>query len=128
MLRRNENAPDPLSVGSIMLFTSKDLVRYEEIGFLKVAQEAIRHPRCTYRAETGDYEVYWETEQGQAFCGYSKDLSEIFNVQPCKMRQSSTETYGIDKCVPAIPSALALRKPASFACTWTKSAIPVWTQ
>lgn len=100
MLRRNENAPDPLSVGSIMLFSSKDLVRYEEIGFLKVAQEAIRHPCCTYRAETGDYEVYWETEQGQAFCGYSKDLSEISNVQPCKMRQAFTETYGIDKCVP----------------------------
>ena len=100
ILRRNENAPDPLSVGSIMLFSSKDLVRYEEIGFLKVAQDAIRHPRCTYRAETGDYEVYWETEQGQAFCGNSKDLSEISNVQPCKMRQASTETYGIDKCVP----------------------------
>lgn len=100
MLRRNENAPDPLSVGSIMLFSSKDLVRYEEIGLLKVAQEAIRHPRCTYRAETGDYEVYWETEQGQAFCGYSKDLSEISNTQPCQVRQASAETYGIDKCVP----------------------------
>ena len=100
MLRRNENAPDPLSVGSIMLFSSKDLVRYEEIGFLKVAQEGIRHPRCTYRVETGDYEVYWETEQGQAFCGYSKDLSEISNTQPCQVRQASAETYGIDKCVP----------------------------
>lgn len=100
MLRRNQNAPDPLSVGSIMLFTSTDLVRYQEIGFLKVSDKAIRHPHCTYRADTADYEVYWENEQGQAFCAYSKDLMAISDAQSCDIHHAATETYGIDKCVP----------------------------
>lgn len=100
MLRRNQNASDPLSVGSILLFSSKDLVRYREIGFLKVSEEAIRHPRCDYRAQTGDYEVYWENERGQAFCACSRDLTQISDVRPCEVRQASAETYGIDQCVP----------------------------
>lgn len=100
MLRRNQNAPDPLTVGSIMLFKSDDLVRYQEIGFLKVAEEAIRHPRCTYCTETSSYEVYWENERGQAFCAASKDLREITAVQPCEARPMPANTYSIDKCVP----------------------------
>ena len=100
MLRRNQNAPDPLTVGSMMLFRSDDLVRYQEIGFLKVSEETIRHPRCTYCAATSAYEMYWENEMGEAFCASSKDLAEISDVQPCKVRRSSAETYGIDKCVP----------------------------
>ena len=36
-VRRNQNAPDPLSIGSIMILVSRDLVRYEEAGFLHVA-------------------------------------------------------------------------------------------
>lgn len=100
MLRRNQNAPDPLTVGSIMLFASRDLVRYKHTGFLRVSDEAIRHPRCAYRADTRDYEVYWENGQGQAFCGRSADLTAVADVRPCEARPALTETYGIDGCVP----------------------------
>lgn len=100
MLRRNQNAPDPLSVGKIMLFTSGDLVRYQPLGFLKVADEPIRHPRCTYCADTADYEVYWENERGQAFCARSADLTAVSDAQPCGVRPAAANTYGIDRCVP----------------------------
>lgn len=100
MLRRNQNAPDPLTVGSIMLFASKDLVRYEHTGFLRVSDDAIRHPRCSYRADTADYEVYWENEQGQAFCARSKSLTDIVDVRPCEARPAPSGDYGIDGCVP----------------------------
>lgn len=99
-IRRNQNVPDPLSVGSIMLFVSKDLVRYEEIGFLKVAEDEIRRPQCVYRIETGDYEVYWENAQGQAFCAYSRNLMQVAQTKRCEIRDPAKETYGIDKCIP----------------------------
>ena len=100
MLRRNQNAPDPLTVGSIMVFASEDLVRFAHTGFLHVADEAIRHPRCRYHANTNDYEVYWENEQGQAFLARSADLTSITHVQPCETRPLPADTYGIDGCVP----------------------------
>ena len=100
MLRRNQNAPDPLSVGSIMLFTSGDLVRYEPLGFLHVAEEPIRHPRCAYDGDTADYEVYWESGQGQAFCARSADLTRVTDVRPCDPRPLPADAFGIEGCVP----------------------------
>ena len=100
MLRRNQNAPDLLTVGSIMLFASRDLVRYRHTGFLRVSDEAIRHPRCVYRADTADYEVYWENGQGRAFCAHSADLTAIADVQPCDVRPLPADSCGIDGCVP----------------------------
>ena len=54
-VRRNHNAPDPLSKGCMMLFTSKNLVRYEETCFLKLSDEEIRNPRCRWDTEKGAY-------------------------------------------------------------------------
>jgi len=100
MIRRNQNAPDPLSVGCIMLFSSKDLVRFKEIGFLKVSEDSIRHPHCIFRPENADYEIYWENEQGQAFTAVSRDLKKITGTMRCEARERVSETYGIEKCIP----------------------------
>ncbi|NLB68109.1 MAG: family 43 glycosylhydrolase [Lentisphaerae bacterium] len=100
MVRRNQNAPDTLSTGCMMIFTSKDLVQYQEHGFLKVSEKEIRHPRCVWHPECCYYELYWENEQGQAFSAISKDLSQIAEVKRCEAHRKKTETYGIDKCIP----------------------------
>lgn len=100
MIRRNRNAPDPLSAGSIMLFSSQNLVRFQEIGFLKVSENNIRHPRCIFRPEKTNYEIYWENEQGQAFTAVSRDLKKVTGMKQCKARKQGSETYGIEKCVP----------------------------
>ncbi len=100
MIRRNQNAPDPLSVGSIMLFTSSNLVRYQPAGFLKVSQGEIRRPRCAYLPEKGVYEVCWQDAQGQAFRAESSDLKQIGAAMPCDALPPSAESYGIDGCVP----------------------------
>lgn len=81
-VRRNEDAPDPESVGAVMLFVSKDLIRYEEVGFLQVDEQEIRHPRCRFEAEKSAYYMEWETQDGRR-CGYSADLKEMQSMESC---------------------------------------------
>lgn len=75
-VRRNQNAPDPDSVGTVMLFWSKDLVRYEEAGFLQVAEEEIRHPRCRYDEKTGAYELEWSCRES-VYGGRTRDFRTV---------------------------------------------------
>lgn len=82
-IRRNENAPDPDSKGAVMLFCSKDLIRYEEAGFLQAEEQEIRHPRCCFDARRNAYYVEWETQNGWR-CGYSRDLLQIGEKQELK--------------------------------------------
>ncbi len=99
-VRRNRNAPDPLSVGCLMLFTSKDLVRYEEACFLKLSDGEIKHPRCRWDAQKDAYYVEWETAEG-LFCGYTKYFKEIRDVKPCSSPTfEAASDYGIEGCVP----------------------------
>ncbi len=99
-VRRNQNAPDPLSVGCLMLFTSKDLVRYEEACFLKLSDGEIKHPRCRWDAQKDAYYVEWETAEG-LFCGYTKYFKEIRDVKPCSSPTfEAASDYGIEGCVP----------------------------
>lgn len=99
-VRRNENAPDPLSVGSAMVFTSKDLVRYEESGFLHLSDSEIRHPRCRWESEKDAYYLEWETDDGM-FCGYTKYFHEVKDKSPVdKPTFISADNYGIPEAIP----------------------------
>lgn len=98
-VRRNQNAPDPLSTGCAMLFASKDLARYEENGFLKLAEGEIRHPRCRYDAGKDAYRIQWMTDEG-AFCGVTADFRSIAEVAPCAPYLEEAPDYGIEGCVP----------------------------
>ena len=80
-VRRNQNAPDPKSTGCMMLFTSRDLVRYEEKGFLKLAEEEIRHPRCRWDESGRTYYLEWETEEG-IFSGRTGYFMEVDKKHP----------------------------------------------
>lgn len=99
-LRRGQNEPDPLSAGCMMLFTSKDLVRYEEAGFLRLAEGEIRHPRCCYDAEKAAYYVEWTADDGAAFCGVTADFKRMEDVHPCTPRLENAGDHGIEGCVP----------------------------
>src|SRR5690606_21939423 len=76
-VRRNRYAPDPLSTGSMMLYRSKDLVRYQLDCFLQLDEsEDIMNPRCRWDDEKKAYYLEWETTKG-LFCGYTKYFNEI---------------------------------------------------
>jgi len=99
-VRRNQNAPDPLSVGCLMLFTSSNLVRYQEKGFLKLAEGEIRNPRCAYEKENQTYYLEWETQDG-LYCGFTQAFREVNQVQPCTCpRFAAADGFGIENAVP----------------------------
>ncbi len=99
-VRRNQNAPDPLSTGSMMLFTSRDLVRYTEAGFLKLSEGEIRHPRCRWDAEKGAYYLEWEAEDG-VFSGTTRFFRAIHHKAPCAAPSfSPASDCGVPDAVP----------------------------
>lgn len=99
-VRRNQNAPDPRSIGCVMVFASRDLVRYEEIGFLRLAEGEIRRPRAVFDARENAYALEWETDAGH-WRGWSDGLTAVRDVQPCAgPRLKAAENPGIDGCVP----------------------------
>lgn len=106
-VRRNQNAPDSTHLGCMMVFDSADLVHYSEPTFVKLSEEEIRKPRCTYDKENKTYYVEWESDSGR-FCAQTKDLKKIEKYDVCTKTQFSEiekqtargENYGIDGCIP----------------------------
>ena len=90
-VRRNQNAPDPLTRGSIMLFSSPDLAHYQEVGFLRVADGEIRRPACRYDAAKARYRVSWEAAEGR-FMGWTEDFTELHGIATdCEAYDESCE-------------------------------------
>ncbi len=99
-IRRNQNEPDLLTVGSIMLFLSDDLVHYEEAGFIKVADEEIRHPKCRFEENEGSYRLEWDTQHG-TYTGRSVYLLEIADISPCSTSAfSQPDSMGLTNILP----------------------------
>ena len=98
-VRRGQDAPDPRSVGSIMLFLSDDLVRYEEAGFLKVCEGELRHPRGLWDERKKAYRVEWQEADGW-HGGWSEDLRSLRDAAPCEPSMKEAASFGIEGCVP----------------------------
>lgn len=98
-IRRNQNAPDPKVSGCMMLFVSEDLIRFEEIGFLQLDEEAVRFPRCRWEAQAKAYYVEWETKQG-IFGGYTRYFHEVEQIKKCDVSSFETvQAEGIEDAV-----------------------------
>ncbi len=99
-VRCNQNAPDRKTKGSIMLFSSPDLVHYTEEGFLKVSEKSLRHPKCIYSPERCSYRLEWEEEKGIR-CGWTENLKEIREISAREETSvRSCRDFGIPGCVP----------------------------
>lgn len=99
-VRRNQEAPDPLSTGCIMLFWSEDLVRFREGGFLKAGGEEIRRPRCRWEEEKQSYRLEWENRKGH-MCGRTRFFQEMEEIQVCPETVfEEAGSCGIDNAVP----------------------------
>jgi len=99
-VRRNQNAPDPCSTGCAMIFYSPDLVEYEEMGFLKLADSEVRRPRAEYDADKKTYKVEWETEDGKTFCAVSGQLREVFGVTEAPRTIPQAPDCGVPGAIP----------------------------
>lgn len=62
-----DGGDDEESRGCVVLFTSKDLLEYEEIGLLKLGNEYIEQISCTCDAESGRIRLVWREQTGNCF-------------------------------------------------------------
>jgi len=99
-VRRGRNAPDPRSTGAMMLFTSWDLVRFEEAGFLHVSEGEIRRPGIQWQEEQHCYALVWEDEAGNTTIAETRDLQKVENPQPDIGTGIRLGDFGIEGCVP----------------------------
>lgn len=101
-VRRNQNAPDSKNIGCMMVFTSTDLVNYSEPVFVKLSEEEISRPRCSYNNENETYYVEWETASG-SFFARTNDLKKIEKCEACaktRFELQYKDDFGIEGCVP----------------------------
>ena len=101
-VRRNQNAPDSKNIGCMMVFTSTDLVNYSEPVFVKLSEEEISRPRCSYNKENETYYVEWETASG-SFFARTNDLKKIEKCEACaktRFELQYKDDFGIEGCVP----------------------------
>lgn len=60
-----EGEDDKESEGCVLVFESKDLVHYQEIGLLRLQQSGfIKETRCMFDRNTGKYQIFWTGEDG----------------------------------------------------------------
>ena len=69
-----EGEDDEESKGSVLLWKSEDLVRYDEIGLLSLGDEIIDKVFCLYREKENDYELSFRDAKGQWFTTCMDDV------------------------------------------------------
>jgi len=84
---QTDGSLDEESKGSILLWTSDDLVHFHENGLIKLTEDAyVEEVTCEYDASAGHYRIDWTDDQGRAFSSVLSDLSRPENIstQPGK--------------------------------------------
>lgn len=71
-----EGEEDEESKGCVVLFTSGDLLEYQEIGLLKLGAEYIEEVFCTYGQE-GTFQFIWKEADGKMFRAFLSDLHDL---------------------------------------------------
>ncbi|HZG83372.1 family 43 glycosylhydrolase [Paenibacillus sp.] len=107
--RNNANRPDPLSIGSIMLYRSDNFTHYKFVGFVALDSSEIQNPRCRYEEATDAYRIEWETSEG-VFGGYTEDFTAIAEKAPCQSSFEAAGDYGIPDAVPGNVVAITMEE------------------
>lgn len=139
-----EGAADPEAEGCILLFSSRDLVHYEEVGMYRLQQcGGIEEVRCIYDAPKQQYVICWKNEDGQWMEGTSalecsmdaadagavsapsieapalkeEELKELEGVCPCSVISVSEEIgdYLLKKLTVPVCVSMELSKQGPFA-------------
>ncbi len=79
-IRLNGTEPDPSARGAIQWFSSRDLIRYREEGFIRVAEEEIRAPACTWNPGRNAYRLTWQQGTGRKE-GWTEDFVKVRDIR-----------------------------------------------
>lgn len=106
-----DGGEDPESKGCVVLFTSKDLLEYKEIGLLKLGTEYIDEICCTFSQESGSIRLEWREQTGCCFTAGMRRLEDLvlagapeplkeFSPASCLFEGSEPKDLGIEGAVP----------------------------
>lgn len=74
----HDGQPDEQSKGSVLLFTSPDLLQYKEMGLIDLKGNTFVHDvACSYDATNGVYVIHWTDEKGS---GFRNTMEDLFNL------------------------------------------------
>lgn len=84
---------DSQSKGSVLLFTSSDLLQYKEIGLINLKSDVyVNDVACEYNEEMKTYIINWSDESGKY---YKNSITNITNIENVSMPEE-TEAFAID--------------------------------
>ena len=72
-----DGGEDSESKGCVVLFVSKDLLEYEELGLLKLGTEYIEEIFCAYSEESGNIRLEWRDQSGSCFTARMRRLEDL---------------------------------------------------
>lgn len=77
---------DQESLGAVLVWTTNDLLEYEEKGLLVLGEEEITEIYCSYNAKNKYYQVVWCTKGNEWYLGGLKEWGKLtLDVPPCKI-------------------------------------------
>lgn len=106
-----DGGEDEESRGCVILFSSKDLLEYEEIGLLKLDTEYIEQISCAYAAESGNIRLVWRRKEGDCYTAEIRQLEDLqllgepeacqaFSPAECLFDGGVPENAGIEGAIP----------------------------
>ena len=83
--------------GKLLLFTSKDLLSYEEVKLLTVSDtDSIQNPSCVYDKVSDKYYISWTSEEtSEGYINQTTDFTTIEEKTPCELTKAESIESGI---------------------------------
>lgn len=106
-----DGGEDEESKGCVVLFASKDLLEYEEIGLLKLDTDYIEQISCCYALESDNIRLVWRRKEGGCYTAEIRQLQDLqllgepeaykaFSGAKCMFDGGIPENVGIEGAVP----------------------------
>lgn len=89
-----EGDPDEDSRGAVLLFTSPDLIHFEEVGLLNLKEDAIvQDVMCEYDGVSKMYLIRWSDTNGNFYLNASYDLMNLNGASPPEIANAFSSIF-----------------------------------
>lgn len=97
-----DGGEDESSRGSVLFWTTKDLLEYREEGLIALCDRYVEKAACVYREERDAYVLEWQTESGACYRTQRRELTAGVETAA----EDMTETAGGAEELPGEPELL----------------------
>lgn len=105
---------DAESKGSILLWTSRDLIQFKECGLINLKKDAyVQAITCKYMGEDNAYEIRWRDTEGNYYVNYLEESEDSFTASEAD-RSSAFEEHTLQTDLPDIVPGNAIKVDRKF--------------